>query len=133
MTVGGDLEIGVLVGERAPQRSLGSMQTPAGLIHVQMPACAHRVKQILVGFGEGARDPGEHPSNGASRQTRLEELFAELDRVTTRDTVADRERRDRGLQPGPKMARSDLSGAAGPCAWLRIRGNAHAGSDARSP
>src|ERR1017187_10467137 len=67
------------------------------------------MQQILVGLSERIADPAEHRIHGAGRQTGLKELFHELDRVTARDAVAHRERRDRRLQPGPQMAGGDLS------------------------
>lgn len=55
-------------------------------------------------LGERLPDPGERRIYGAARQTGLKELFHELDGVTTRDTVADRERRDRRLKAWTEMA-----------------------------
>ena len=102
MPVGGDVKERVLVGERASQCMLGSLQTPSGLIHVQMPAPADGIQQIFVGLGERLPDTAKHPVDRSGRQTRLKELFHELHRVASREAVAHRERRDRRLQPGPR-------------------------------
>jgi hypothetical protein len=63
-----------------------------------------------VGLCESTADTGEHCVDGAARDACLEELLHELDRVTARETVADRQRRDRRLKPWPEMASSDLAG-----------------------
>jgi len=75
-----------------------------------MPARADRVKQILMGVDESPTDTREYCVDGAGRHTCLEELSHELNRVTTRDTVADRQRRDGCLEPWPEMASGDLAG-----------------------
>jgi len=63
-----------------------------------------------VGVGESPADTREYCIDGTARHTCLEELFHELDRVTARQTVADRQRRDRCLQPWPEMTGSDIAG-----------------------
>ncbi len=83
------------------------------------------MQQILVWLRESTGDPAENRVHSAGRQTRLEELFGELDRVTARETIADRQRRYRRLKPGPEMTRSDLPGSLAGAASAALR-TAHA-------
>jgi hypothetical protein len=65
-----DREHGVTVGERPPQRALGALQAPAGLVDVQRVGAADAVKQIGVGLGERIAGAGEDRVDRAGRDRR---------------------------------------------------------------
>src|ERR1019366_4732069 len=104
VATGGDLEHGDLLAERAPQRSLTAFQPPAGLVDVQRPGAAHLAEQLLVGLLERVTGAVQDRVDRTDRDAGAEQLLTQLNQVTTRDTVADRQRRDRRLQARPERA-----------------------------
>ena len=63
-----------------------------------------------MGSLERVRGAGHDLIHAARRDPRAEQLSAQLDRVTARDAIADRERRDRRLQARPERAARNLAG-----------------------
>lgn len=53
VTVGGEVKYGMAGSEHPPQRALGALQPPAGLVHVQAVAGAHQREQVFVGSFQG--------------------------------------------------------------------------------
>jgi hypothetical protein len=66
--------------------------------------------QLRVWELERVSGPRQDLINRANTDPRAGQLLTQFDRVTTRNAVADRERRDRRLQPRPERALSDLGG-----------------------
>ena len=110
VAIRGDLEDGDLLGERAPQRALAALQPPAGLIDVERPGAAHPAEQLLVGLLERVTGAVEDRVDRADRDPGAEQLLAELDEVAARDTIADRQCRERRLQARPERAAGNLAG-----------------------
>ena len=133
VTVGGDVQVGVTLVEDAPQRAALPGGPPARFVHVHRPACSQPLEQVIARLLERVGDAGEDRVDRAAADPRPEQLLAQLDDIATRDPVAHRQRRDRGLQTRPKRARSNLCAAAWRAGGARTRGSARAGSDARSP
>ena len=100
VTVPRDLEEGVTAGGTAPQPAALSGGAPARLIRVERPRIANPPEQVLIGLGERFAGAGQEGIDASRRQAGTEKLFAELDHVTTGDTVAHRERYERCLKAG---------------------------------
>ena len=110
VTIASDPQDGVAFGEGAPERAPAARESPAGFVHVQVPSRAHTLKEVFVGVGERVAGALQDRLDAARADPSAEQLLAELDDIATRDPVAHRERRDRGLQPRPERALGDLGG-----------------------
>ena len=132
MAARGDVQDRMPAGECAPQRPLLALQSPAGLVHVHRLRAPDPLEQILVWLLERVAAAGKDRVDRAGREPRAEQLLAQLDHVTARDPIADRQGHDRRLQPGPERAASDLGRQLGALSWWRTVDSARAGTDARS-
>ena len=115
-----------------PRACAGRPSAPAGLVDVQRSGAPHPAEQLFVRRLERVPGTGEDRVDRAGADPRAEQLLAQLDQVTARDTVADRQRRDRRLKAWPERAGGDLPWQLG-SALKAAAGSARAGSDARSP
>jgi hypothetical protein len=98
VAIGGDGKDGVAGGEHAPQRALGALQPPAGLVHVQVLALAHAREQVLVGMLEGICCAREDLLDRAGADARAEQLFEQLGHIAAAHAVARREHPDSGFK-----------------------------------
>ena len=80
------------------KRALAAAQAPAGLLDVDGRGGADLAEQVLVGLVEGQGRALQDRLDRASGDAGSEQLTHELDRVTARDAVSDREGDDRCLQ-----------------------------------
>jgi hypothetical protein len=102
VTAGRDPEQPGLTGERTPEHPALPAGLPAGLVDVHDRRPFDLPLKPGVRCGQritGALDDRVHCPG---RDLDPEKLTGELGRVTTRDTVADRERDDSGLEPRPE-------------------------------
>jgi hypothetical protein len=98
----------------APQRAVAAGGLPAGIVDVD-----HRRRPDLplepgVRAGERLAGPLDDRVDRAGRQLDPEQLPGELGRVAARDTVADGEGHDRGLQPRPERRAGHTGWKLGP-------------------
>ena len=108
VTVTRDLQERVAAGEQSPQRAALPGGAPAGLIRVERPRVADPPEQVLIRLGERFAARGEDRVDTAAGPAGAEQLFAELDHVAARDTVAHRRCDQRRLQPRAEATRGDL-------------------------
>lgn len=92
------------VGEGTPERALAAAQPPAGLIHVHSGRGADPLEQIRARLGQRVGGTLQDRVDRPGRDSRGKQLLAQLDGVTARDPVADRERDDGRLQARPERA-----------------------------
>jgi hypothetical protein len=108
MAIRGDVQEGVSLIEDAPQRAALPGSPPPRLVHMHRPTGAQPIQQVRAWLGERIGDTAQDRVDRARADPRPEQLLAELDDVATRDAVAHRQRRDRGLEPRPEHAPGDL-------------------------
>jgi hypothetical protein len=89
-------------GQGAPERAVAAGGLPAGLVDVDDRRRLDLLLELRVGAGERLPGPLDELVDRPGRKLDPEQLAGELARVTPRDTVADRERHERGLQPRPE-------------------------------
>ena len=104
----GDAEDRGAKGERPPERALAAAQAPAGLVDVDGRGGADVAEQVLVGLVECRGCALQDRLDRARGDARSEEFTDELDRVTVRDAVPNREGGDRRLQARAEGAGRDL-------------------------
>src|SRR5215211_7209011 len=89
-------------GQCAPERPTAAGGLPAGLVDVDDRGRPDPLLELRVRAGERRPGPLDDPVDRPGRKLDPEQLPGELARVAPRDTVPDRERHDRGLQPRPE-------------------------------
>ena len=100
-------------GEGAPECPVAAGGLPAGLVDVDDRGRLDPLLELRVGAGERLPGALDDLVDRPGRELDAEQLPGELGRVAARDTVPDRERHDRGLQPRPER-RPRLAGKLGP-------------------
>src|SRR5919108_1124999 len=114
VAAGGDPEHGRLTGQGAPERPAGAGGLPARLVDVDDRRRLDLLLEPRVGRGERLAGRVDDRVDRAGRQLEPEQLPGQLARVAARDTVSDRERHHRRLQPGPERRAWHLVGKLGP-------------------
>jgi hypothetical protein len=112
---GGDPEHRGAAGQGAPERPVGAGGLPAGLVDVDDRGRLDPLLELGVRAGERVAGPLDDLVDRPARELDPEQLPGELGRVAAGDTVADRERHDRCLQPRPERRPRHLAGKLGPC------------------
>ena len=112
VAAGRDPEHRGLAGQRAPQRSAAAGGLPAGLVDVDDRRRLDLLLEPGVRRGERLTGALDDRVDRPGRELDPEQLPRELGRVAAGDTVADRERHDRGLQPRPERRAGHLAGSS---------------------
>ena len=121
MAAGGDPEDRAAGGQGCPERPVAAGGLPAGLVDVD----DRRRLDLLLEPGVGRRERRSGALHDrvdrAGGQLDAEQLAREFGRVAARHTVADRERDDRRLQPGPERRPRQLARKLGPSRGRALR------------
>lgn len=95
------------LAERTPEGAPPAAKPPAGLVDVHCRSRTDLALERSVRSG-GCLTAAVHDRvDRAGRNRAAEQLTEQLDQVASRDTVADSERRDRGLEPRPERPEGD--------------------------
>src|SRR6266498_3247739 len=113
MAAGGDPEHRGLARQRAPERPASAGGLPAGLVDVDDRRCFDLLLEPGVRRRERLTRALDDRVDRPARQLDPEQLTRELGRVAAGDTVPDRKRHDRSLQPWPKRRPRQLAGKLG--------------------
>jgi hypothetical protein len=120
VTASCDPEHGGAAAQGAPERAVAACGLPAGLVDVDDRGFLDPLLELGVGAGERLSGTLDHPVDRAGRELDAEQLPGELARVAARNAVADRERHDRCLQPGPERRARHPDGKLGPRAGVTL-------------
>jgi hypothetical protein len=96
-------------GERAPEGALAAPQPPAGLVEVDRRRVPHVRLELLVGSLERVPGALHDRVDRSDRELDSEQFAGELGRVAAGDTVANRKRHHRCLQPGAERGTGNLA------------------------
>jgi hypothetical protein len=103
-TVGRDPQHRRLFAEGAPKRARLAAQVPARLVNVERPRGTRLLEQLVIDRLERLGGASEDRVDGADRDRAAEQLLHQLDQLPPRETIPNRERRDRRLQLRPEAA-----------------------------
>jgi hypothetical protein len=121
LAAGRDPEHRRRAGQGAPQRPVAAGGLPSGLVDVDDRGRLDALLELRVRAGERLPGPLDDRVDRSGRDLDSEQLPGELGRVAAGDTVPDRERHDRCLQPRPERRPWQLAGKLGTCAGGALR------------
>src|SRR6266536_2655093 len=111
-TVRRDPQNGRLFAEGAPERARLAAQVPAGLVDVERRRCTGPLEQLVVDRRQRLGGAGEDRVDRPDCDRAAKQLLHQLNDLSTRKTVANRQGCDRRLQLRPKQARRTPAGSS---------------------